>query len=51
VVEPQDEPSAPIYPPKEALRRARSLPPHEDLVVEDLSEEEWTQFQEALAEA
>lgn len=51
VAEPQDQPSVPIYPPDEALRRARPLPPYEDLFVEGLSEEEWTRFQEALAEA
>ncbi len=39
-----------VYTPEEALRRARPLPPREDLVDEDLTEEEWTRFQEALAE-
>ncbi len=40
-----------IYPPEEALRHARPLPPPEELVDEDLSDEEWERFQEALAEA
>ena len=39
-----------VYPPEEALRRARSLPPREDLVDPDLTEEERVRFQEALAE-
>lgn len=51
VAKPQDEPSVPIYSPDEALRRARPLPRYEDLVVEDLSDEEWIGFQEALVEA
>lgn len=42
---------AAIHPPDEALRRARALPPREDLVDEDLSDAEWERFQEALAEA
>lgn len=51
VVEPEGEPSVAVYPPEEALRRARPLPSREDLVDEDLTEEEWERFQEALAEA
>lgn len=45
------DPSVTVYPPEEALRRARPLPPREQLVVEGVSEDEWTAFQEALAEA
>jgi hypothetical protein len=39
-----------MYPPHEALRRARPLPPRDDLVFKDVSDEEWDAFQEALAE-
>ncbi|HEU5001766.1 MAG TPA: hypothetical protein VFW71_03180 [Actinomycetota bacterium] len=50
VVEPEPELHRAIYPPAEALRRARRLPPPRDLVDQDLSEEEWARFQEALAQ-
>ncbi len=49
----EQEPSAPqvrMYPPREALRRARPLPPRDDLVFKDVSDEEWDAFQEALSE-
>lgn len=46
-----DDPTVTVYPPDEALRRARPLPPREELVVEGLTDAEWTAFQEALAEA
>jgi hypothetical protein len=39
-----------VYPPGEALRRAHPLPRREDLVIEDVPDEEWNAFQEALAE-
>jgi hypothetical protein len=45
------EPTARVYPPEEALRRARPLPRREDLVVEDVPGEEWAAFQEALTRA
>jgi hypothetical protein len=51
VVEQPDEPSLRVYPPDEALHRAHSLPPRERLVVDDVPEEDWIAFQEALAEA
>jgi len=38
-------------PPAEALKSARPLPKREDLVIEDVSDEEWAAFLEALAEA
>jgi hypothetical protein len=40
-----------VYPPEEALRRARPLPPRERLVLAGVPDEEWAAFQEALAEA
>ncbi len=40
-----------FYPPAEALKSARPLPKREDLVIEDVSDEEWAAFLEALAEA
>lgn len=39
-----------VYLPGEALRRVRPLPRREDLVIEDVPDEEWNAFQEALAE-
>jgi hypothetical protein len=50
-VEQPEEPTVRVYPPDEALERARPLPPRDRLVVEDIPNEEWKAFQEALAEA
>jgi len=50
-VEQPDEPAVRAYPPDEALKRARPLPPRDRLVIEDVSDEEWAAFQEALADA
>lgn len=49
--EQSDEPRVTAYPPEEALRRAQPLPSQERLVLEDVSEDDWTAFREALAEA
>lgn len=46
-----EEPRVRSYPPEEALRRARPLPPRERLIVEDVPDDDWVAFQEALAEA
>jgi hypothetical protein len=46
-----DEPRVRIYPPEEALRRGRPLPPRERLIIEDVPDGDWAAFQEALAEA
>jgi hypothetical protein len=35
-------------PVEELLRRARPLPPHEEMVIDDLSEEEGAAFLEAV---
>jgi hypothetical protein len=51
IAEQPDEPKLRVLPPEEALRRAKSLPPRERLVIEDVPEDDWTAFQEALAEA
>ncbi|HET7387613.1 MAG TPA: hypothetical protein VFJ19_13230 [Nocardioidaceae bacterium] len=40
-----------VRPPDEALRSARRLPPREHLVLEEVSDEEWAAFTEALTEA
>lgn len=50
-VEQPEQPTVRVYAPGEALKRARPLPPREDLVVEDVTDEEWKAFQEALADA
>ena len=49
-VEQPDESRVHVYPPAEALKSARPLPKREDLVIEDVSDEEWAAFLEALAE-
>jgi len=51
IAEQPDEPRVGVYPPDEALRRAQQLPPRERLVIDDVPQDEWTAFQEALAEA
>jgi len=48
-VEQPEEPAVRIYPPDEAIKRARPLPPRDRLVIEDVPDEEWAAFQEALA--
>ena len=50
-VERPEEPFVHVYAPDEARKHARPLPPREQLVVEDIIDEEWKAFQEALAEA
>ncbi len=49
-VEQPEEPSVRFYPPDEAIKRARPLPAREDLIIEGVTDEEWSAFQEALAE-
>jgi hypothetical protein len=51
IAERPDQPSVRVYPPDEALQRARPLPARERLVIEDVPAEEWAAFQEALTEA
>jgi hypothetical protein len=50
-LEQPEEPTVVVRPPDEALRRARPLPPRDDLVIPDVTAEEWARFMEALAEA
>jgi len=45
-----EEPVVHVYAPDEARQHARPLPSRDRLVVEDVSDEEWTAFYEALAE-
>ena len=51
IAEQPAEPRVRVHPPDEALRRAKALPPRERLVIEDVPLDDWTAFQEALAEA
>ena len=51
LVEQPEEPTVRVYAPGEALKRARPLADRKDLVVEDVTDEEWKAFQEALADA
>lgn len=50
--EPQEQPEGGHFelPVEELLRRARPLPPHEEMAIEDLSEDEGRAFLAALAE-
>lgn len=50
-VEQPSEPTIRFYPPDEALSRARSLPAREHLIIEDVPDDEWAAFLEALAES
>ena len=43
-----NEPSLEL-PVEELLRRARPLPPHEEMVIDDLTEEEGAAFLEAIS--
>lgn len=36
------------YPPDEALRHAQPLPPPDDMVIEDVTDEEWDGFEAAI---
>jgi hypothetical protein len=49
-VEQPEEPAVRVYAPAEALKSARPLPPRDRLAVEDITDEEWKAFQEALAD-
>jgi len=50
IAEQPDEPRVKVFPPEEALRHAKPLPPRDRLVIEDVPDDDWTAFQEALAE-
>jgi hypothetical protein len=50
-MEQPDEPRLSVRPPAEALRAARPLPARQDLVIEDVPDEEWADFLEAVARA
>jgi len=50
-VEQPAEPTVRVYAPDEALKRARPLPARDRLVVEDVTDDEWKAFQEALADS
>jgi hypothetical protein len=39
-----------VFDPDEALRRAKPLPPPEELEIEDVTADEWAAFYAALAE-
>ena len=50
-VEQPEEPVVHVYAPDEARKHARPLPQREKLVVEDITDDEWQAFQEALDDA
>lgn len=39
-----------VLPPDEAVRRARPLPDGDEFALEDVTDDEWDEFQQALAE-
>jgi len=49
-VEQPEEPTGRVYQPDEALKHARPLPPRDRLIIEDVPDQEWAAFQEALAD-
>ena len=49
-VEEPEGPTVRVYQPDEALKRARPLPPRDRLVIDDVPDDEWAAFQEALAD-
>jgi hypothetical protein len=50
VVEQPDKPTLLVFPPEEALRRARPLPSVEELTIEGLTLDEWNALNAVLAE-
>ncbi len=48
--QPIDETGCLELPVEELLRRARPLPPHEEMVIDDITEEEGAAFLAALEE-
>ena len=45
-----EEPGLRFYPPDEAPERARLLPAHDQLVIENVPDDEWEAFQAAIAD-
>ena len=39
-----------VVPPDEALRAARPLPGDDEMAIQELTDEEWSAFAEAIAE-
>ena len=50
VLEQPGQPNLLVFEPEEGLRRAMPLPAEDELVIEDVTDEEWEAFHEALAE-
>jgi hypothetical protein len=50
VAEQTPEPHVTVLPPDEAVRRARPRPGGDELALEDLTDDEWGAFQQALTE-
>lgn len=50
VAEQAPEPHLTVLPPEEAARRARPLPSDDDMALDDVTDEEWDAFQQALAQ-
>ena len=50
VAEQTPEPHVMVLPPEDAVRRARPLPGGDELALEDVTDDEWDAFQQALAE-
>lgn len=48
-MEQPNEPRVRVRPPAEALRAAHPLPARQDLVIEDVPDEQWAAFLEAVA--
>jgi hypothetical protein len=46
-----DQPAVRVLPPDEALAAAWPLPPREQFVLDDIPDDEWQAFLEALADA
>lgn len=50
-MEQPEEPHLLVLPPEEALAAARPLPDREDMMMTDISDDEWAAFIAALTEA
>jgi hypothetical protein len=49
-VEQPEQPAVRVYQPDEAIKHSRPLPSRDRLIIEDVPDEEWVAFQEALAD-
>jgi hypothetical protein len=50
VPHPEEPSGLTVLPPEEAMKRARPLPSDDEMVIEGLTDDEWTALEKALSE-